>query len=293
MSLSSNIQGVIQGGGRVLDIYESLSKLLKQACQVGAECDPLGPNSQEGLDGYIQAARYLYGRGYYVAGDSLLVQGWNQRAERQSVAKQRVYRASLGAHLADSFLARRDEAAALRWALLTQADDLLGRHCEGGGAGKDQLRVILGMSSSAVQELEDCAQENLRSIETPQVKDWSQPHGFPEDLVLRFVLKNREIASRIAQESSVNEFPLCPAYLKSLIGGLDTGIATKKGKWLEELACYLFLLIPGCIPIRNVVDARFGFESDVVVRNLNQSGHIVAEMLGRHFLAECKNWNKR
>jgi len=69
--------------------------------------------------------------------------------------------------------------------------------------------------------------------------------------------------------------------------------AADKGKALESMASYLFLLIPGWFPSRNVLDQGGVFESDILVSNLNPEGNLAAELLGRHFLVECKNWKNR
>ena len=68
--------------------------------------------------------------------------------------------------------------------------------------------------------------------------------------------------------------------------------AWKKGNALEILAQYLFLLIPGFIPLGKVKSAPKDFETDIVVSNLRSAGNLEAEVFGRNFIVECKNWNK-
>jgi hypothetical protein len=75
-----------------------------------------------------------------------------------------------------------------------------------------------------------------------------------------------------------------------------TAISTTKrakGTTLEDLAQYLFSLLPGCIPERNVRDTALAYESDIVVRNLYKENNSIVDMFGRYFLVECKNWDKR
>jgi hypothetical protein len=50
--------------------------------------------------------------------------------------------------------------------------------------------------------------------------------------------------------------------------------------------------VPGWLPRRNLLDKKLAFETDIVVRNLNQSSNLTADILGRHFIVECKNWEK-
>jgi hypothetical protein len=68
---------------------------------------------------------------------------------------------------------------------------------------------------------------------------------------------------------------------------------TEKGDTLENLASYLFLLIPGHVPRRNLLDLDNSFETDIVVRNLGMNSNVYSDLLGRHFLIECKNWEEK
>lgn len=65
----------------------------------------------------------------------------------------------------------------------------------------------------------------------------------------------------------------------------------EKGKILEDLACYLFQLIPGiAIVKRNAMNQYDTEEVDVSVWNdKSQDG---LHFLNNLFLVECKNWNK-
>jgi hypothetical protein len=61
-----------------------------------------------------------------------------------------------------------------------------------------------------------------------------------------------------------------------------------KGDSLETIASYLFLLIPGWIPRRNLRNEAF--ETDIVVRNYSPTADLMADIFGRDFIVECKNW---
>jgi hypothetical protein len=96
--------------------------------------------------------------------------------------------------------------------------------------------------------------------------------------------------------TSIPEFAPCIPYLERLYEQAnrdDLPSSTDKGNALEYLASYLFLLIPGFLPRRKVIPETRDFENDLVVSNLRPSGNLEAELFGRDFLVECKNWNKK
>lgn len=197
-------------------------------------------------------------------------------------------------YLTGIYMAQGDKGAALRWALHTQADDMLGEHVEGGGAGKQWLLTILGMSKHALTEFNRIAAQNVRWIKEKANDDWSDVHGFAEDVVMRFALEKPEFANLLTLESAVQEFPISQGYFSSLLNrvGAPHPTTASKGDALEDLASYLFLLVPGWVPRRNLLDEYESFETDIVVRNLGRASNLTAELLGRHFLVECKNWGK-
>src|SRR5262249_20725411 len=65
------------------------------------------------------------------------------------------------------------------------------------------------------------------------------------------------------------------------------------GDTLEHLAAYLLLLIPGLVPRINVIPETNDMQHDLVISNLRQSSSLEAELFGRNFLVECKNWKKK
>ena len=275
-----------------IEFYNMVRDSLRKACSKYGESDALGGDYQEGVNGYTHAAEILYTSGHPAAADALLIESWNDRGKRQLKEKGRIYRAGIAWKLADLFLKRRDYGAALWWALHTQADDILGNNEDRGAAGRWQLRTVLGMSEATLEELNGIADKNRAYVETKHDDDWSHVRGFAEDAVLRFVLDTKS-SSLFAQESSVREFPLSTAYFDALLRRVKKAITEKKGKELEYLASYLFLLIPGWVPRRNVRHSRWAFETDLVVSNLRPEADLTADLLGRHFPVECKNWVKR
>lgn len=279
----------------LLDLFNKTQQRLNDACCKGGECDPLANNDKrdEAHGAFMEAADFFFRNGYMAAADSLLIEWWNKLGDRQFLEEQRVYRAKISFKLAELYLRRNDRGAAFWWALHTQADDMLGEHPEGGGSGKLQLRTILGMSEEALVGFNKIATRNVSSLKDSTVT-WAQPLGFAEDVVLQFALENPKFASLLAQDTSVLEFPLSSAYFKALLAVVNASYSNKettaKGKSLERLAAYLFLLMPGWIPHLNIEDEDQAFESDIVVHNFMQPSNLAAEVLGRDFLVECKNW---
>ena len=90
-----------------------------------------------------------------------------------------------------------------------------------------------------------------------------------------------------------DEFHLTPTFLSALIETMERAkSADKKGRALEDIAFYLFSLIPGCFPRRNVLDLARASEYDLVVNNLAPTSGLEDSLFGRAFLVECKNWIK-
>jgi hypothetical protein len=273
-----------------VDCLVKCEALLQEVCLPGAICDPRDVGKvEQACNAYgFASGQFLY---YHLpsAATSILQRAWNAFSDIQAADGQRIYRAGLAMYLAKSYLTLRDRGASLRWALLTQADDLLGQHAAGGGAGKQLLVSVLGLSSAALETLSGIATENLARIGTD---GWSVTSAYPEDVITKFAFRNPEYAQLFATASSEFEYPLNPAYFHSLIAAASTeGLSTtEKGRKLEDLATYLFLLIPGLVPRRNILDETLASETDIVIRNLTPNSTVISDLLGRHFLVECKNW---
>jgi hypothetical protein len=137
--------------------------------------------------------------------------------------------------------------------------------------------------------LENLANENLQVIESGNDSEVAR---FPEDILVRFALKDIAFERFFSRPSSVEEFPLSLPYFRALLNKVSAPANNTKAKGdaLEFLAAYLFLLIPGWFPSRNVLDENQSFETDIIISNLNPTGNLTAELLGRNFLVECKNW---
>ncbi len=153
------------------------------------------------------------------------------------------------------------------------------------------LRNIIGMSGASLERFNEIAGNSRSEIESSSDQDWSVSTAFAEDVVVRFALETPQFNSVFSGKSLTDEYSLSPAYYEALLN--ETKCASdpnQKGKSLEKLASYLFLLVPGWMPSRNVTAEKLTFETDIVVRNQNPSGGVTSEVFGRYFIAECKNW---
>jgi hypothetical protein len=278
---------------KVSDFVRECRERLSDAFEPGHELDPLDDEKAQRASNEcgMLANVYRASRAEY-AGLALLQWAWCKFGSVQQRERQRVYRAGLSMYLAQTCLARGETGAALRWALHTQADDLMGRHSQGGGAGREMLSIVLGMSDQELAALKDVADSNLQQ-EQSDTDTWASPFGFCENVVLQLSLDRPHAAHLFTMEPSVIQFPLSPGYYSALFrnAARPQPNARAKGAAYEDIASYLFTLIPGWIPRRNLVDVDQVHEHDLVVTNVNQTADLTTELLGRHFLVECKNWD--
>lgn len=268
------------------------ASFLVRKCEPAGELDPrVRKKALDACNAYGYAGKRFSGSGYQAAGEGLLMDGWNKFGLLQRhIRGQQIYKAGIAAHLSDIYYSSGDKGAALRWALLAQAEDALVSHFDGGA--KHRLETILGMGQPELHAYNNIASENMRALKNDGQEDWSESPAFAEDVLMRFALKFPEYSHLLAQNSRVVEFPLSQAYFSALVDRIDAPTSAEKGHILEDIASYLFLLIPGWIPRRNILEETSAFETDMVVSNLILASNLRAELLGRDFLVECKNWKK-
>lgn len=278
-------------GFHTLHCKEDCDKLLEGLCAIGSEFDPRDEDKEKGANlAYIMVAESFMHWGLRSDAISTLIDGWNRFANIQISTKQFIYRAGISVKLADYFDQNfQDIGASIRWLLHTQAADMLRAHDDGGG--RHRLESILGISKSVLRKFDAVALANRDDILDKQNGDWSKPQAFAEDVIVRFVLLYPELAQYLSQPTSVIEFPISQSYLQSLSDQVNYlhKNETDKGKALEDLASYLFTLVPGWIPRRNIKRNSTAFENDIVVINQNPASNYTAEIFGRAFLVECKN----
>lgn len=270
---------------------------LDNTCIPGGECDPRDniERAMHACNMFGFTAHQFSANNFPSAAEHILIDAWNKFNLIQRSEKQRIYKAGISMHLAKVYLKFGDKGGAFRWALLTQADDILGEHPAGGGAGRQMLHTILGMSDKAIADFNNVASQNVVMIRERYQNDWSSPPSFGEDVITRFALNRPEYSHLFSMSSAVYEYPLCTAYFTTLLDLINNeGANTReKGDALEDLASYLFLLIPGLVPRRNLLDETLAYETDIAVRNLNANSSLMSDLIGRHFLVECKNWENR
>jgi len=271
---------------------ETMAKVqacLAKACGDGGMLDPAedkGTNAGEHL--VKDAASMLDAKHFVRAAKEILLDGWEMFGRRQIETNKRIHRAIIAYNLAN-FEFDKNSGQSLRWALYTHADDLLsGNH---NGAIKQRLRVEFGISEQELREFDTFANDCRRKAQVDPPA-WSTPVGFAEEIVNRMLRRSKKWPYIIVGEGDTAEFPLNKAYLQALLthASLDNLDSNEKGDALESIAFYLAFLLPGCVPRRNVVDEEKASEYDIVVRHLNFTSNIVGDLLGRHFLMECKNW---
>lgn len=255
--------------------------------------DPFDGKGNSAHKAYREAVQFLSKHNFQWAAERLLFDAWNYLGDLQRTQKRRAYRALFSCELARLYIRAEDKGAALRWALLTHADDMLEKHPYGGGVGKEWLLTTLGMREDEVARLDSIAAENVKEVEEDHSNDWSQSAGFAEDVIVKLLQRGYELAHLFSFDTNINEFPLCPSYFRALWDRVSKQDQTsvKKGNSLEELASYIFTLVPGWVPRRNALQDDSSYETDLIVSNLSRRGNLTSELLGRHFLVECKNWN--
>src|SRR6266542_3356271 len=179
---------------------------------------------------------------------------------------------------------------AFRWLLHTHADDILNYHTRDGAAGAANLRAIFGLDDRSITNLTAIAKQCRTEAEE---KGWRNKAGFPEEVVRRFIGADMAYSHQTHGLPARGEFPLSSGYLQALLHDVDEAVLkgddNAKGESLETVAFYLFSLLPGCVPKRNVLAQDSSYEDDIIVRDLYRENNIISDTFGRHFLVECKH----
>lgn len=268
--------------------YFNAQKLLRKLISQGGKYD-VADHPMDGVGQYISAALSFEKSGFVRPAEELLRIAWDIIAERQTISRKWMYRAMLAHKLSEIRMRENDVGQAARWMLLAHADDAVAGNKK--GLSRDLLRIQFGFSP---KELACLFEHAVQCRKESQSRDWCAPCSFAEEVLRRLMADQSFGVSIMAKTVSSQEFPISRIYLASLvIEQKKTGSSTAKGNSLEALAFYLTSLLPGCSPRPKMLRDDTVFENDLVVRNASSDGSMVLDILGRHFLVECKNWESR
>jgi len=284
----------LTGGYVTLEAAQALQKRVLDVCEIGGEGDPLGKTykvRETGRHWCCAAWSFLSEQGWLLPARDLLRELWELHAKHQrSSKKRRVYRALLAQLLTQTAYDLGNKAEAFRWSLLTQADNILGKDREKGRYSKHWLYARFGMTDEERKALDSLAEECRNESEA---NGWNSPSGFAEEVLRRFAQNNKNGRDVLQRLSGMEEFHLTRPYLGVLLDYMNHAPNnSSKGKRLEDVAFYLFSLLPGCVPRRNLYDLAGASEYDLVVSNMSPTSSLIGDVFGRDFLIECKNWNR-
>jgi hypothetical protein len=284
----------ITGGQVTLEAAQALRKRILTVCKIGGEGDPLGESFEVRNTGrkWCHAVwSFLYNQEWFLPARNLLRELWDLHADHQRCSyKRRVYRALLSQLLTETAYQLGNEAEAFRWSLLTQADNILGKDREKGRYSSHWLYARFGMTDKERKALDSLAEECRNEAEA---NGWDSPSGFAEEVLRRFAQSDKNGRVVFQRLSGTEEFHLTRSYLGVLLDYMKHAPDnSSKGKRLEDVAFYLFSLLPGCVPRRNLYDLAGASEHDLVVSNMSPTSSLIGDVFGRDFLIECKNWNQ-
>lgn len=183
-NLEEQVQEIFKGyGGEPATALKKIEALLLPAFDVAGQCDPLTTleNNKiwDGVRAHQFASQVFRERGHIAAAESLLIRWWNRLAYRQYSEGVWIYKAVVGLSLANHYIALKDMGAALKWSLLTHADDMLKKGHS--GIGLDYLITIFGLSQNILDVIEAHTKECREEVGNLD-DNWSLPQGFPEEV---------------------------------------------------------------------------------------------------------------
>jgi hypothetical protein len=290
--IKAKMQNLTKGQGAALETAQALREHVLSVCQIGEEGDPLNEDGLKRETGRIWCHavwEFLYKQEWFLPARSILRELWELHAEYQrSSPKRRVYRAHLGQLLTETVYRVGNVAEAFRWSMLTQADNILGGDPERGRFSRHWLYAKFGLTDAEREALDALAEKCKSEAET---KGWNSSSGFAEEVLRRFAQSNKNGRDVFQRLSGTEEFHLTRSYLRVLLDRMTHASKSQKGKRLEDVAFYLFSLLPGCVLRRNIEDRAKASEYDLVVSNMAPTSSLLGDIFGRDFIIECKNWN--
>lgn len=262
-----------------------IKTILEQRCKNAQSANQL---SDQIADQYVVMSKLFYQNGQAVqAAIDLLLHGSEQFSAWQAEHKIYVSRSTLFSQLTAYYLhVLNDIGAATWWALHTVTDT---------GNGNDGVDSVFISRLGYPKEVADRLRTE-RNKYNDKVDPKKLHESFTEDIIRNFFVKYPQYHYILGNNSQVAFFPLCKTYYGAFldyINNLGQGVSsTERGKELELLATYLFLLIPGCSPRHDVKDQQKVHQTDLIILNRHPAVNLTTELFGRHIVVECKNWQE-
>lgn len=279
-----------------LDLYGQLQKLVEQHIPLSRFDDYAkgGSEWQRAREDYIALTNLLLqAQMHHIA--HLMLQDWWSAMGIAQQQTGRQYPLSIPSQLLTwIFMAVGDYGVAYRWCLLTRAHDVQQGQMQ--GSAVHQLRTLFGLNEQASRCLDAIGQ----ACAVQAAADWSQPCGFPEEVIRRFtqdVSASDVHTALVAHHATRQDFPLSQGYLLAQLEYMahipnEEQYHKQKGDCLEAVAGYLLSLLPGCVIRSKVLSTDKAFESDILVANVYTQPTIISDLFGRYILVECKNYAK-
>lgn len=284
------VKGIMAEPIELLERYGKLRERALDHVKKDGDGDPLGEGGEFGQAFWRRAVNALLDpHQWFFPAERLLLDLWDALAQRQRDENTQVPRAMISQYLTEIAFRRDDAPLGFRWALHTQAADILASHGTAGGHGKHWLHGKFGATDAELSLINRLAAECRKAVNGIA---WSSAAGFPEEIIRRLCSDRQVGRPLLARAATEDEFHLCPAYLTALWDDV-TGASdcNSKGEALEAVASYLCCLLPGCVPQQNVIDPAQAAEYDLLVRNFASRESLTTSSFGREFIVECKNWD--
>jgi len=222
---------------------------------------------------------------HHLAAD--VAQAWYDRLTELQAPNQRLHKGAPAYLSAIRFLELREPQHAFWFCTMAFIEDVLSHPNRRipSSAATQTLRIHFRQTDENLEPIVSKALE----VKTSQPRLWLYPET---------------TAVHLAREQQLNppatysnaDIRINRLFLKDLIDDLAGISSEAKKKSLEFLASYLAMTLPGARIKPNVKTSEQGgaceHELDLVVTQYATSATYLLEAMGRHFLVECKNWDR-
>lgn len=192
--------------GDLAAFAEALQCRVREVCGKGGEGDLLGPNERIGSLWWQLAVAFLVQKHkWFLPAESLLKALWDDGGERQRIERVPVNRAMFSQELTQQLHARGDQRGAFRWALHTQAEDILKKGSDRGQYGRQWLYGAFGVSDEEIRHLSESARRCREDVDG-LADGWASPSGFSEEAIRRLAYEEAVGAGLFARTVSENDF---------------------------------------------------------------------------------------